>query len=113
MEGSIVGRILDIPKGHMPKGSNIFMNFEFCLIVQQKLDEADNIASNHYIKTRHLKRTPERILKVMSTSVNKERAMLSSGITKQLAIADIKLTYGYPEEVKHHWGSFSVLQILQ
>ena len=49
----------------------------------------------------------------MSTIVNKERAMLSSGFTKQLAIADIKLTYNFLEEVKHHWGSFSVPEILQ
>jgi phosphosulfolactate synthase (CoM biosynthesis protein A) len=49
----------------------------------------------------------------MSTSVNKKRAMLSSSFTKQLAIANINLTYDFFEEVKYHWGSFSMLEMLQ
>ena len=49
----------------------------------------------------------------MSTTVNKERAKLFYGFTNQLAIADIKLTYAFFEEVKHHWSSFSVPEILQ
>ena len=47
----------------------------------------------------------------MSAVVNKKRAMLSSGFTKQLVIAD--LTSVFLEEVKHHWGSFSVPGMLQ
>ena len=47
MEGDIVWRILDVLKGHMPKGSNILINFEFCFIVQQKLGDDSNIAPNH------------------------------------------------------------------
>jgi len=39
--------------------------------------------------------------------------MLSSGFTKQLAIADINLTSAFLEEVKHHWGSFSVPKMSQ
>jgi phosphosulfolactate synthase (CoM biosynthesis protein A) len=39
--------------------------------------------------------------------------MLSSGFTKQLAIADINLTSAFLEEVKHHWGSFSVPEMSQ
>ena len=49
----------------------------------------------------------------MSTTINKERAMLFSNFTKQLANVDIKLTYVFFEEVKHHWSSFSVPEILQ
>ena len=48
----------------------------------------------------------------MSTVVNKKRAMLFFDFT-ELAIADIKLTYAFLEEVKHHWNSFSVPEILQ
>jgi hypothetical protein len=49
----------------------------------------------------------------MSAAVNKKRAMLSSSFTKQLAIADINLTPAFLEEVKNHWGSFSVPEMLQ
>jgi hypothetical protein len=49
----------------------------------------------------------------MSAAINKKRAMLSSGFTKQLAIADINLTSPFLEEVKNHWGSFSVPEMLQ
>ena len=49
----------------------------------------------------------------MSTTVNKERAMLSSSVTKQLAITDIKLTFVSLQEIKYLWGSFSVPEILQ
>ncbi len=49
----------------------------------------------------------------MSTIFNKERAMLFSGFTKELAIADIKLTYVFLEEVKHYWNSFLVPEVLQ
>ena len=49
----------------------------------------------------------------MFTTVNKKHEMLSSGFTKQLTIADINLTHTFLEEVKHHWGSFSVPEMLQ
>jgi hypothetical protein len=49
----------------------------------------------------------------MSATVNKKCAMLSSGFTNQLAIADINLTYAFIEEVKHHWGSFLVPEMVQ
>ena len=32
---------------------------------------------------------------------------------KQLVITDINLTHAFHEEVKHHWGSFLVLEMLQ
>jgi hypothetical protein len=38
--------------------------------------------------------------------------MLSSSFTKQLAIADINVNI-FLEEVKHHWGSFPVPEMLQ
>jgi hypothetical protein len=49
----------------------------------------------------------------MSAAVNKKCAILSSGFTKQLVIADINLTFVFFEEVKHHWGSFLVPKMLQ
>jgi phosphosulfolactate synthase (CoM biosynthesis protein A) len=49
----------------------------------------------------------------MSAVVYKKRAMLSSSFTKQLAIANINLANDFLEEVKHHWGSFSVHEMLQ
>ena len=83
------------------------------MLVQQKLAEASNIAPKHYIETHPLEKTSEGVSKAISTAVNKERAMLSYGFTKQLVIADIKLTYVFLEEVKHHRISFSVPKILQ
>jgi hypothetical protein len=49
----------------------------------------------------------------MSAVVNKKCAILSSSFTKQLAIANINFTNDFLEEVKHHWGLFSVPKILQ
>ena len=49
----------------------------------------------------------------MSTAINKKRAILSSGFTKQLAIAGINMISTFLEEVKHHWGSFPVPEMLQ
>jgi 2-oxoglutarate dehydrogenase complex dehydrogenase (E1) component-like enzyme len=49
----------------------------------------------------------------MSATVNKKRTMLFFSFTKQLAIADINLTHDFLEEVKYHWGSFSVPEMLQ
>jgi hypothetical protein len=49
----------------------------------------------------------------MSAAINKKRAMFSSNFTKQLAIANINLTYAFLEEVKHHWRSFPVPEMLQ
>ena len=49
----------------------------------------------------------------MSAAVNKKRTISSSGFTEQLAIADINLTLAFLEEVKHHWSSFSVSEMLQ
>jgi hypothetical protein len=49
----------------------------------------------------------------MSATVNKKNAILFFSFTKQLAIADINLTHDFLEEVKHHWGSFFVPQMLQ
>ena len=91
----------------------ILINIEFCLIFQQELAEASDIALNQYNETHPLERTSNGVSKAMSAAVNKKRAMLSSGFTKQLAIADINLTPAFLEEVKHHWGSFSVSEMLQ
>ena len=49
----------------------------------------------------------------MAIVVNKKRAMLSLSFTKQLAIADINLTLSFFEVVKHNWGLFLVLEILE
>ena len=83
------------------------------MIVHQKLVEASNIVSNHYNETHHLEITSERVSKAMSTVVNKERAMLFSNFTKELVMANIKLTYAFLEEVKHYSSSFLVHEILQ
>jgi hypothetical protein len=91
----------------------ILINFEFCLIVQQELAEASDIALNQYNKTHPLERTSQGVSKAMSAAVNKKRTMLSSGFTKQVAIVDINLTSAFLEEVKNHWGSFSVPEMLQ
>ena len=71
----------------------IFINFEFCLIFQQELAEASDIVLNQYNETHSLERTSQGVSKAMSAAVNKKRAMLSSGFTKQLAIADINFTF--------------------
>ena len=91
----------------------LLINFGLCLIFQQELAEASDIALNLYNETHPLERTSEGVSKAMSAAVNKKRAMLSSSFTKQLAIADINLTPAFLEEVKHHWGSFSVPEMLQ
>ena len=91
----------------------VLINFGFWLILQQELAEASDIALNHYNETHPLERTSEGVSKAMSAAVNKKRAMLSSSFSKQLAIADINLTPAFLEEVKHHWGSFSVPEMLQ
>ena len=44
----MVWRTLDVPKKYMPKGPNILINFEFCLIIQQEFVEAIDIVLNHY-----------------------------------------------------------------
>jgi hypothetical protein len=49
----------------------------------------------------------------MSTAVNEKRAMLYSTFIKQLAIANLNFTHAFFEEVKHHWGSFFVPEMLQ
>jgi hypothetical protein len=49
----------------------VLINFEFCLIFQQKLAEASNIALNQYNETHHLERTLEGVSKAMSAAVNK------------------------------------------
>ena len=49
----------------------------------------------------------------MFTTINKKCVMLFSSFTKQLAIADINLTLAFLEEVKHHWGSFLVPEMIQ
>ena len=85
----------------------------FCFIVQQELAEASDIAFNHYNESHYLERTSEGVSKTMSTVANKKDAMLSSGFTKQLAIADINLTPAFFEEDKHHWCSFAVPEMLQ
>ena len=91
----------------------VLINFGFCFIFQQELAEASDIALNLYNETHYLEQTSEGFSKAMSATVNKKRAMLSSSFTKQLAIADINLTPAFLEEVKHHWGSFSVPEMLQ
>jgi hypothetical protein len=91
----------------------VLINFGFWLILQQELAEASDIALNHYNETHPLERTSQGVSKAMSAAVNKKRAMLSSSFSKQLAIADINLTPAFLEEVKHHWGSFSVPEMLQ
>lgn len=48
----------------------------------------------------------------MFITVNKKRVILSSGSTKRLAITDINLTPTFLEEIKHHWDSFLVLEVL-
>ena len=82
-------------------------------VVQQELAEASDIALIQYNETHPLEKTSEGVSKAMSTAINKKRAMLSYGFTKQLAIADINLTPAFLEEVKHHWGSFFVPEMLQ
>ena len=47
----------------------------------------------------------------MSIVVNRKHAMLSSSFTK-LAVANINLAPAFLEEVKHHWGLFSVFEML-
>ena len=91
----------------------VLINFGFCLIFQQEIAETSNIALNLYNETHSLEQTSEGISKAMSAAVNKKRAMLSCSFTKQLAIADINLTPAFLEEVKHHWNSFSVPEMLQ
>jgi hypothetical protein len=91
----------------------VLINIHFCLIFQQEFAEASDIALNQYNETHHLERTSYGVSKAMSAAVNKKRAMLSSSFTKQLAIADINLTSAFLEEVKHHWDSFSVPEMLQ
>jgi hypothetical protein len=91
----------------------VLINIEFYFIFQQELAEASDIALNQYNKTHPLEQTSNGVSKAMSAVVNKKRAMLSSGFTKQLAIADINLTSAFLEEIKHHWGSFSVPEMLQ
>ena len=91
----------------------ILINCEFCLIVQQKLTEASDVALNHYNETQSLEMTLEEVPKVMSTVGNNKHAMLFFDFTKQLAIAQITLIHAFFEEVKHHWGSFSVPEMLQ
>ena len=49
----------------------------------------------------------------MSTAVKKKRTILSFSFTKQLVIVDINLTPPFLEEIKHHWGSFLVPEMLQ
>ena len=80
---------------------------------QQELAEASDIALIQYNETHPLEKTSEGVSKAMSAAVKKKRAMLSSGFTKQLAIADINLTPAFLEEVKHHWGLFFVPEMLQ
>ena len=73
----------------------VLIHFEFVFIFQLELAEASNIALNHYNETHPVERTSEEVSKAMSTAVNKKRAMLSSGFTKQLAISDINLTHAF------------------
>ena len=72
-----------------------------------------DIVFNIYNEIPPVESTSEGVLKVMFTAVNKKRAILSSDFTKQLAIVDINLTPAFLEDIKHHWGSFSVLEMLQ
>ena len=53
----------------------VLINFEFCLIIQQELAEASNIALNHYNETHLLEKTSEGVSKAMSITVNKKRVM--------------------------------------
>ena len=82
------------------------------MIFQQELAEANDIALNQYNELINLNEHQTEFQK-QCPQLSKKRAMLSSGCTRPLAIADIIPTSAFLEEVKHHWGSFSVSEMLQ
>ena len=67
----IVWNTLDVPNGHMSKGPNKFINFEFIWFFQQEFADASDITLNHYNETHPLERTSKRVVKAMSTIVTK------------------------------------------
>jgi hypothetical protein len=50
----------------------VLINFGFCLIFQQVLAEASDIAFNFYTEIHHLEQTSEGASKAMSAAVNKK-----------------------------------------
>lgn len=83
------------------------------MFVQQGLAEARNIAFNHYNEIHPFEKILEGISKAVLTTLNKKILCFFYGFMKQQAIVDIDLTPTFLEEVKHHWGSFTVLGMLQ
>ena len=91
----------------MPKGPNILINFEFCLIIQQEFVEAIDIVLNHYNDPHSFEKTSKGVSKTMST-----KTIWYSSFSKQLAIVVINFTPAFFEEVKDHVGSLMVPNLL-
>ena len=65
------------------------------------------------MKLHLLEKTSEKGFKSMSAVVNKKCALLSSGFFKTTSDCRHQPHPRFLEEIKHHWGSFSVYEMLQ